>query len=141
MPHFPHPFLRIPESKLAHEVIDGELIVIHFESGNYYSFNASGAAVWGWVMAGATPEQMLRAFSGAPPEAEEELGKFLQLLVDGGLLEAAPAPAVAAPDPTPVPWLLPRYEKYNDMQQLLLADPIHEVEARGWPHIQPPAGA
>ena len=27
--------------------------------------------------------------------------------------------------------------KYTDMQELLLLDPIHEVDATGWPEIEP----
>jgi len=27
-------------------------------------------------------------------------------------------------------------EKYTDMQDLVLLDPVHEVDERGWPHVQ-----
>jgi hypothetical protein len=31
----------------------------------------------------------------------------------------------------------PTFEKYTDMQALLLADPIHDVELQaGWPHLK-----
>jgi hypothetical protein len=32
----------------------------------------------------------------------------------------------------------PVLNKYTDMQDLLLLDPIHEVDATGWPSIKPP---
>ena len=28
----------------------------------------------------------------------------------------------------------PIIEKFTDMQELLLLDPIHEVDEKGWPH-------
>ena len=31
----------------------------------------------------------------------------------------------------------PVLNKYTDMQDLLLLDPIHEVDATGWPSIKP----
>ena len=32
------------------------------------------------------------------------------------------------------PYLEPAFEKFSDMQEMLLLDPIHEVSAEGWPH-------
>jgi hypothetical protein len=32
------------------------------------------------------------------------------------------------------PYLKPSFEKYSDMQEMLLLDPIHEVSEVGWPH-------
>ena len=32
----------------------------------------------------------------------------------------------------------PVLQKYSDMQDLLLLDPIHEVDEAGWPHALPP---
>jgi hypothetical protein len=37
-----------------------------------------------------------------------------------------------------VPYTKPVLNKYTDMQQLLLADPLHEVQEAGWPHTKPP---
>jgi hypothetical protein len=31
-------------------------------------------------------------------------------------------------------WAEPVLDKYTDMQELLLLDPIHEVDDAGWPH-------
>ena len=33
-------------------------------------------------------------------------------------------------------YLIPLIEKYEDMQEMLLADPIHDVEAMGWPKLK-----
>ena len=34
------------------------------------------------------------------------------------------------------PFVPPTLEKYTDMQDLVLLDPVHEVDERGWPHAQ-----
>jgi hypothetical protein len=45
----------------------------------------------------------------------------------GGLVEAPPAG---------VSFRAPRLEKHTDMQDLILLDPVHEVDPqRGWPHV------
>jgi hypothetical protein len=31
----------------------------------------------------------------------------------------------------------PLLEKFTDMEDLLLLDPVHEVDGRGWPHPAP----
>ena len=38
---------------------------------------------------------------------------------------------------TRVAFEAPVLEKYTDMQTLLLVDPVHEVDDRGWPHEAP----
>jgi hypothetical protein len=30
----------------------------------------------------------------------------------------------------------PKFAKYNDMQNLLLSDPIHDVDETGWPNLE-----
>ena len=32
------------------------------------------------------------------------------------------------------PYVPPQIERFTDMQELLLLDPIHEVDDTGWPH-------
>jgi hypothetical protein len=32
---------------------------------------------------------------------------------------------------------VPLIEKFTDMEDLLLLDPVHDVDARGWPHAAP----
>ena len=39
--------LVINNSAISHEVIDNEVFIINFDSGNYYSVDDTGAYVWG----------------------------------------------------------------------------------------------
>ena len=38
-----------------------------------------------------------------------------------------------------VPYVPPVLEKFTDMQDLILLDPVHEVSERGWPHAAIPS--
>lgn len=65
---------------------------------------------------------------------------FVSKLIDEQLILAANGEQPAAsskgneqPSPSPVPFEPPVLEKYTDMQDLLLLDPIHEVDDTGWP--------
>src|SRR6185295_12732105 len=44
----------VNEPSVISEVIDGETIVLNFDSGHYYSFNGSASEIWQHVAAGRT---------------------------------------------------------------------------------------
>lgn len=129
---------------VIHEAIDGEVVIINLESGNYYSLRGSGARVWEGVAAGAAGDaiaaDLVTAFDGldAPPD----LAAFMADLEAEGLAGPAPddgpaaeLPAHAGPRQSFAP---PVLERFTDMQDLILLDPVHEVdEAQGWPHTRP----
>ena len=130
---------QIIEHKVAHEIIDGEAIVIHFDSGNYYSFTGLSSQLWQWIAAGATRRQILEAFQPLTPEQIHAFDEFMDSLVAEEILAIVPAPEGRQPlSPLPageVPFAPPAFVKYNDMQNLLISDPIHEVDETGWPHL------
>jgi hypothetical protein len=125
---------RIPESKVAHELMDGEVIVIHFATGCYFSLNGSAASIWQWIAAGATRQQIVDSFEAINDDQAREVDAFLEQLAADGILEksADPAPATSF-SAAPVPYRKPVIDSYNDMRNLLLVDPIHEVDETGWP--------
>ena len=79
-----------------------------------------------------------------------EVEGFAGRLLDAGVLRArdgtAPAPAAAddAPADAPAakePFRAPQIRAYTDMQDLLMIDPIHDVDETGWPVRRDPGGA
>jgi hypothetical protein len=47
-------------------------------------------------------------------------------------------PLALAGDPTGVPFVAPSLQAFNDLEGLLLLDPIHEVDDEGWPSVRDP---
>lgn len=133
----------VNEPSVISEVIDGETIVLNFESGHYYSFNPSASEIWlglaGGASVKATTESVARRFAVDPASIREEVEGFVQRLEDENLIRratngAAAAPAVRAADGEPAgAFSPPAFEKFTDMEELLLLDPIHEVGDSGWP--------
>ncbi len=142
--------LRVNTPHVIHETIDGEVIVINLASGNYYSMRGAGLDVWEVVQSspGADPTAIAatvaRRFDAPSDVVEREVTAFLEelrreelvapaedgvgpLAADG---EAAGEGAARAFEP-------PSLEKYTDLQDLVLLDPVHEVDATGWPHRKP----
>jgi len=130
-------YYKILDKKVAHEIIDGEAIIIDFDTGNYYSLNGIAADIWQWVASGASRQQIIDAFREIQPDQIQGLDAFFDQLVKEQILEKSEGNSETNPlavVPTgEIPFHLPALEKYNDMQALLLSDPIHEVDETGWP--------
>jgi hypothetical protein len=140
---------RVNSPHIISETIQGEVIVIHLETGSYYSLRDSGAAIWNLIEQGVPPDDVVEALSaryeGSSKEIEASTMRLLEELRAEGLVAPAEADengrAVAAAEAPPAsersPFEPPKLEKFTDMQDLILLDPVHEVDARGWPHAAP----
>ncbi len=137
---------RVYSSKVAHQTIDQETILIDFDTGAYYSIDGIGSLIWEMIVKGATLKQILdfilQHYAGKPEEIEAKVIQFLQALKDESLVvieEDQSSPTQPNDSLTPLlsaeitPFIAPTFEKYTDMQDLLLLDPIHEVDEEGWP--------
>lgn len=136
---------RINDPQVVAEVIGGEAIIVNLDSGAYFSLRGSARLIWESLLGGATPaatvDALLATHTGERATVETALHDFLAQLLDEGLLvrdARDPAnrgmqPAVERPSADTLPFEAPVLEKYTDMADLLLLDPIHEVEEQGWP--------
>lgn len=142
--------VNIPD--VMHETIDGEVIAINLVSGNYYSFRGTGAQIWALVddLGAPSVEELADAlavrFESPRSEIESAVTRFVGDLAEEGLVADAQAGDGARPEPAEQlnggpkpPFELPRVEKYTDMQDLVLLDPVHQVDDTGWPRARPDA--
>lgn len=129
---------RPNDGEIAAETIDGEVVIVHFSSGNYYALNGLAADIWQWLEQGHPVSTIVGHILTEHGEADADaIGAFILRLRDEGLLETADHPEPGADPLSTVavdgPYADPQLEKYEDMQQLILLDPIHEVGEAGWP--------
>lgn len=128
------------ESEMFADINEGTAIVINSQTGIYYGMNGFGTSVFENLLAGSSVEDVVAAaksLSGAPAGVETALEAFLQTLSGFRIVLPADAPssrpaeldaAAAAADA-----FTPECKEYRDVQELLYADPIHEVEEEtGW---------
>jgi len=125
---------------VASQVIDGEVILINFDSGAYYSACRSGARVLALIEAGQSVEQIVewlaRSHGAARETVEREIGEFIAELEGEALIVAAENVAGAELPPTATattPFEAPRLEKFDDLKDILLLDPIHDGGQPAWP--------
>ena len=112
----------INRSRSISETLDGETIIIDLETGSYYSMNPAGTAVWEAIAANTSIDT-----------AEPSVTAFLETLTREGLIAETNEPNSSAPFSVPG---TPTVEKYSDMEEMLLADPIHDVDTAGWPKMK-----
>lgn len=133
--------------QVVHQTVDGEAILIHMETGTYYSLHSAASVAWAILADGCSAKQLASTLqeicTNCPPDSvEEEAAAFIEQLNDENLLvesdegAAATTPALASTQ-VPIAYGPLTFQKFTDMQDLLLADPIHEVSEAGWPMLPP----
>jgi hypothetical protein len=132
----------IVHPKVSYQCIDGEVVVINLENGSYYSLLEHAARLWELLAAGWSRAELLELVGKTYPDADAiaPTATFLDELIAQGLVSDAPDEQKSAVDVAlPATFAAPRLETFTDLQELLMLDPIHEVDAAGWPHK--PAGS
>jgi hypothetical protein len=140
--------MRANEPLVVYDVFDGEVMAVRNDTGTYFSMQEAASLAFQGIAAGQDLDAVATLVAGAYQQPADQvrgdLDAFVaqlrdhQLVVDGEPAESA-EPTV--PDEVG-PYVAPALESYTDMQDLLLFDPIHEVEPTGgWPKVEPPEPA
>lgn len=139
---------RIDAPRVIAETVDGEALIINLETGCYYSADGAAEAIWALLSSGATAAQAVdlleRRYAASRDEIEAAVHRLADELLAEGLVvpfDGAADPVTIAPVDESLPFDEPTLRKYTDMQDLLLVDPIHEVNDAGWPNLRNDAPA
>lgn len=141
--------LRVNTPTVVAEAFDDEIVILHLESGTYYSLEKSGAVIWTLLQEGVNlPEISARiaaTYTISSATSEQSVQHFIEELLQEKLIISDHATAQSGPKlgiktDTCCPaqeqqFTAPHLHKYTDMQDLLLLDPIHDVTETGWPHV------
>lgn len=129
---------RLNEPHVIGEVLEGELVLVHFASGLYFSLRGTGADICNLLLAGCTVGQAterLASHHGISAEpVRAALEPFIAQLVAEELLTATTGASASDSNICPVAaeFSPPVLEKYSDMADQLLLDPIHEIDQSDW---------
>jgi hypothetical protein len=134
-------YYQVNSPRIVHEYMDGEVIAIDFETGGYFSLREVAAYIWNLLAAGIDSDvvcaRLAREFQLEMDAVTGDTAAFIAYLTDNHLVRESASPVstdMQPPDPRPPRYTTPTVEKFTDMEQLLLLDPIHEVdEVAGWP--------
>jgi len=128
---------------IAHQRVENEVIVVNLLTGAYFSLRDTAADAWDLLTGGADVGEasivIAERYGIDAATGSADLAPFVQRLLDEGLI--APAGDTAHPSgeleaiAAGAAYRPPLLEKFDDMEELLLLDPIHEVDEDGWPTV------
>ena len=142
---------RINKPDVVHEIIEGEAVIVNFDNGNYYSLDDIGVEIWGFIENDADladiVENLANQYGGDRTDIENGAHQFLTDLEKEGLIAKVEedgnktraretGETESKPNQEKSLFKAPALQKYTDMQEMLLLDPIHEVDESGWPNVK-----
>ena len=130
-------FFCIKSPPTVMELIDGEAIIINGEKGSYYNLSTHASLVLESLLDGHNLEEIF-SFNDFDLDTCQHIEKMVEMLITEDILaEISDTESKSSLKEI----ILNDFEKeivltvYNDMQDMLALDPIHEVdEIVGWPN-------
>ena len=132
------PAFRVNSPDVLAETVDGEVLIINLASGVYYTVRGTGDHAWQLLSSGYPVKrlagELAEHFGADEATVATDVEAWLRSLVEEEIIVAAePGGEGVTLPPARGPWSPPVFEKYTDMQDLLILDPVHEVADEGWP--------
>ena len=146
----PNDRFKINSSKIVHDAIDGEVIIINFDTGVYYSLNAVCKEVWSSIEKNSAFAEIVNEignkYLGNIEDFEQAVSQLLIDLEKEELIISDKSESDSSLQISREPesgkekmkFEKPVFRKYTDMKEMLLLDPIHEVDETGWPATKAP---
>ncbi len=130
---------EIAAPEVLAEDFGGEIVAINMENGRYYSLRGLAYAIWGDLVAGHGAADIRDAITAVDYSLGVASAAFIQRLSEEGLVRirdasAAPTAPLASASAAHAGMAAPQVETFDDMADLIKADPIHDVDEEfGWP--------
>jgi hypothetical protein len=135
------------------EIYDNEIVLINLDNGNYYSITDTASEIFDFINHERSRDEIIKLiidkYEGEIAEIVSSIDSFLEDLLKDDLIiqEEKLNVNVSFQDEKTSTWngeqgkslfKSPVLNRYTDMQDLLLLDPIHEVDETGWPNTKRP---
>ncbi len=123
------------------ENFDDEFVIVNLQQGIYFSLRNTAAHFWSLLMSGFSTTEiltnMLIIYQCDEKELSEDLNFFIEnLLAEQIIVQSSiekPEQLILTAPKDKLPYNKPVIERFNDMQEILLLDPVHDVDREGWP--------
>lgn len=132
----------IRETDVSLERLNGEVILISFENGKYYNAKGSAADVIFLIKHGVNVENwtnILKRFYKNLDVENNGIENFILKGIKENIFEyfdEFKVEDLELPlDLDRKDWVIPKLDVYEDFQDLLMVDPIHDTTEEGWPKL------
>ncbi len=127
------------DEKMFADITDGIAVIINSETGIYFGMNAFATIVYENIANGVCTEKIydfIKKLPNVPDTFEDNFNMFVDAMIEKEILLPVEASDINPDIDLKVAnedLFVLELREYNDAQELLLADPIHEVkEETGW---------
>jgi len=132
--------LLLNTSNISQERLDGEVVVISFNTGKYFSAKGTAADLF-WLIENGIDQnlwpQILSENFKDFPSSGSGISEFIANGIAEELFLNSESPSqdvISLPsDYVRGNWEIPKLIVFEDLQDLLLLDPIHDTSLEGWP--------
>lgn len=129
------------DRNIISDLFGDEVVLVNLESGIYYSLRGSSAQVWIRIQNNYSlqelNEELSELYQIGLEELSDEVMKFVQNLMSQSLIKIADTSErnqiTLNPNMPKLDFTSPELEVFSDMQEILLLDPVHDVNKEGWP--------
>ena len=124
---------------LISQQFDSEVVLANYQNGVYYNLDGSAAQIWLGLRANRTVEEIGHALAAATSGDVTSITQQVQAFVDSMLAEGLIANGTEdarAESWTPVlsgAFAAPEFQRFDNLRELLLMDPVHDAGEEGWP--------
>jgi hypothetical protein len=127
------------------ERIDGEIIVISYNTGKYYSVNKQGSDLLYLIEMKVKRELWYEILKlnfqnfAENSETTQKIDEFVEKCLNEKLLTSGETniEKVELPnDYTRDNWESPELRIFDDLTDILLIDPVHDTSLEGWPNLK-----
>lgn len=143
---------KINKPDVVFESFKDETVLINLKNGNYYSIDKVGTDILTFIEQCSTTDQIINymkdRYNSTDHNIDLTVRKFITQLHDEKIIKkeesssrennfSGKKDSHSFKNSKKLSFSPPRLSKYTDMQELLLLDPIHDVDETGWPKKKP----
>lgn len=128
-------------NNIISDVFGDEVVLVNLELGIYYSLRGSATPIWIRLLNHYSTSEILADLIQVYQVAEQDLltdiDQFFNRLLELKIIENSTATEKKTIDfvatENLIDYASPVLETFSDMQEILLLDPVHDVDKSGWP--------
>lgn len=132
----------IDQMNVSSEEFDSETVCVNFATGNYFGLRGAAASILDAFASPRTEDEavelVVRHFQIDAAQVDTEIRQFIARLIGEKLLIEDQDQSDATHEATglarQVSYEAPQIEIYSDLNELIMLDPVHEIDREhGWP--------
>ena len=132
---------NIFDNNIISDVFGEEVVLVNLQSGVYYSLKYSAAQIWIRLINQYSPTEvfadLIQIYQVDENDLISDINLFITQLLEDKIIKIASETEKKSIEFNSkgilVTYTSPVVEAFSDMQEILLLDPVHDVDKAGWP--------